>query len=391
MAAMLMSQRCASRWAVAMVKYKYVSPGRINDLLDGKIRFTQPGAFNDPFEIPAYKLIRAKTLAGSVTEAGMEIMRAAAAIGNLTGVSAAMTTVGGGQLGLLPSSLSETSLPLGTSVAVAQRQRPRPPMAWELCAPRRLPANVATDSEAAIKLIDETYGILSLTAVKDNLLMWAHYSAAHTGAVICIDIEDTNFAKCGNVFQEDVEYRDDDALPELPQNLQDVRVKEHFFIKSKEWKYEKEYRIVRYLNNGKKEPRRSGELYDLYLFDLPPSCIHGLIFGVRCEEGTKEKITTKVSESPQLEHIKLEQARLCLSHFKLTFEDWSLEKQKQWKELKQKQAAEEKQKESNQHILEETMRQQFESRQQRILEELRGSDRGIKDRISKDTQELKRT
>lgn len=42
--------------------YKYVSPERINDLLDGKIRFTQPGAFNDPFEIHAIKFVDEATV-----------------------------------------------------------------------------------------------------------------------------------------------------------------------------------------------------------------------------------------------------------------------------------------------------------------------------------------
>jgi hypothetical protein len=33
-----------------MSLYKYVSAGVLSHLLDGKIRFTQPSAFNDPFQ-----------------------------------------------------------------------------------------------------------------------------------------------------------------------------------------------------------------------------------------------------------------------------------------------------------------------------------------------------
>ncbi len=45
-----------------MPLYKYVAADRIQDLLAGRIRFTQPGAFNDPFEMPAFKLRQAEQM-----------------------------------------------------------------------------------------------------------------------------------------------------------------------------------------------------------------------------------------------------------------------------------------------------------------------------------------
>jgi hypothetical protein len=44
--------------------YKYVKPERLQDLIDGRIRFTQPSAQNDPFEFqPFYEAVASADLA----------------------------------------------------------------------------------------------------------------------------------------------------------------------------------------------------------------------------------------------------------------------------------------------------------------------------------------
>lgn len=259
-----------------------------------------------------------------MTEAVLETARAYAALGNLTGVSTAMATVGAGQplSSAMPVSQrlpSLTSLSLGISAAQPAREA-QPPLT-DLLAYRRLPVNAVRDSEEQriIKSIDEKYGILSLTTLKDNLLMWAHYSAAHTGAVIGIDIEDSNFVQGNGGFQKQrkVEYKV--CRPELPRD-EEVLMK-HFFTKSIQWEYEKEYRIVRLLENATATEHRSSG-YDIVLFNLPPSCIKELIFGARCNPETKEQIRDTIHKSAELKDISLWRANVSRSNFELTFETY---------------------------------------------------------------------
>lgn len=37
-----------------MILYKYLTPDRIDVLQNCMVRYTQPGAFNDPFEVKPY-------------------------------------------------------------------------------------------------------------------------------------------------------------------------------------------------------------------------------------------------------------------------------------------------------------------------------------------------
>lgn len=46
-----------------------------------------------------------------------------------------------------------------------------------------------------IKTVNETYGILSLTTSPDNLVMWTHYAACHSGLVVGFDKQHEYFKK----------------------------------------------------------------------------------------------------------------------------------------------------------------------------------------------------
>lgn len=177
--------------------YKYVTAERIADLLAGSIRFTQPGAFNDPFEMPAFKKRQAERL--------------------LAGLLAQTTDI------LAQATANPTSPPPAAFIL--------PMFYWQ--APR---GPEIADAEAARKVIekldsiDKRFGVLSLTGAPDNLLMWAHYADEHKGAVIEIDIEHPEFTaglpgKDG--FQQARAVRYTLLRPKLP--LSDEVLMDHFF------------------------------------------------------------------------------------------------------------------------------------------------------------------
>ncbi|WP_178088177.1 DUF2971 domain-containing protein [Plesiomonas shigelloides] len=102
------------------------------------------------------------------------------------------------------------------------------------------------------------YGVVSLTQSHDNILMWSHYSNQHTGIVIELDTQmiglDNEITHSGvlsdnNKFPMSVLYsntryvNDDGGYTFGP--LFDT-----YFVKSDDWSYEKEYRIVTKTTNA---------------------------------------------------------------------------------------------------------------------------------------------
>ncbi len=86
------------------------------------------------------------------------------------------------------------------------------------------------------------HGAISFTESKSNLLMWSHYADEHRGLALGFDNNHFFFSKLKRVeydstipdeFIKDIDINDNDSLLKL------------FYLKSDEWKYEKEHRIVR--------------------------------------------------------------------------------------------------------------------------------------------------
>lgn len=92
-----------------------------------------------------------------------------------------------------------------------------------------------------IRRINENIGIFSMSAKRDNLLMWSHYADYHRG--ICIEFKTTG----GKLFGCDILNIDyDDKYPKF--NVYDdmdlERVRKYTCTKSLDWEYEEEWRIL---------------------------------------------------------------------------------------------------------------------------------------------------
>ncbi|MBS7565309.1 DUF2971 domain-containing protein [Mucilaginibacter sp. Bleaf8] len=96
--------------------------------------------------------------------------------------------------------------------------------------------------EETKKNLHTTFGILSLTTKRDNLLMWAHYANCHKGFCIGLDTEMLYQAIGGTLGP--VIY--DDVFPFIPLFEGDVpALIRHMNTKSKHWGYEDEYRLTK--------------------------------------------------------------------------------------------------------------------------------------------------
>lgn len=95
-----------------------------------------------------------------------------------------------------------------------------------------------------IKLIDKIVGIVSCSLDWKNVLMWSHYANNHTG--YCIGLRENKFRKSGKIsYGGKVMYPTSNSFPNVhPVMDQDESFYKKFFIKSRDWKYEKEYRLL---------------------------------------------------------------------------------------------------------------------------------------------------
>jgi hypothetical protein len=82
----------------------------------------------------------------------------------------------------------------------------------------------------------EHISICSFSSDYKSHLMWSHYADGHRGMAIGFDIDETKYTV------EKVNYNGLLNLNIMPSKFKDV--KDVFLNKIKDWKYEKEYRII---------------------------------------------------------------------------------------------------------------------------------------------------
>ncbi len=164
----------------------------------------------------------------------------------------------------------------------------------------------------------EEYRVLCLTPLRDNILMWSHYARDHSGTVIGLNVNEEPFSKAirpvdypkkndsidnlissglDSLFKFASSHSDGimAGLDAIEQQMDDNDIihrvvayginKLHpcFYIKKKEWSYEKEYRLV-------------GRNFDSQWIKFNPSSIKEIIFGIKTSEDEKDEIWKKIKE-----------------------------------------------------------------------------------------------
>ena len=153
-----------------------------------------------------------------------------------------------------------------------------------------------------------------LTTKNDNTLMWSHYADKHIG--ICIEYDIGKIYEKDNLIINKVNYNipiitnksiADNEILEID-NIK--RLIELFSIKSEDWKYEKEYRILYYDKERKK---------DGILIECP---IKSISFGTETSEDDKnliyEIVKNKKGNQIEFKEAKFKQDKL----FEINIEDY---------------------------------------------------------------------
>ena len=138
-------------------------------------------------------------------------------------------------------------------------------------------------------------GVFSVSELPDDLLMWSHHAANHSG--VCLGIR-TDAMKA-KLFLP-VNYTEQLPVIDIREYIQRIR---GLFVrlsltKSAHWSYEKEWRTI-YLPG----PRRFA------------GCVDTVVVGLRATEKTRSEVRAAIAEAAH--HIETLDARLSQTHYAL--------------------------------------------------------------------------
>jgi hypothetical protein len=227
-----------------MSLYKYITIDTLKKIVSGSIRFTQPGAFNDPFEL--------------LPELNV------------------------------PENFPKQDINIRFDVT---GQRRSPPVA-EL--EPHFQSDYCSDiySRNIVSSLNDAIGILCLSRNNESLLMWSHYADEYSGAVIEFDDEHEFFHG-----QIDIDYRATRPKKDISLYLTAngaVPISE-LCVKSDQWKYESEVRVVRSLADCRKVS--DAGRFPIYVMDIPQDCIKSIIFGERTSLNHQKEIWNLIKET----------------------------------------------------------------------------------------------
>jgi tetratricopeptide (TPR) repeat protein len=237
--------------------YKYVPAARIDIVENGRIRFTPPSVFNDPFEMRPglLRVVMASDVATLRLNAAQDL---------------------------------DEDLRIG----------------------------FAGDHREADS-IRAQIGVLSLTTEPRNLLMWSHYADHHRGLVLEFAASHPFFDQ-RRWKGDDLHYlRRVKYTRDRPQTrIEHFREANVLLTKSVEWRYEREWRMLvdlaRYPCNARDE---AGQ--EIHLVALPPECLTGVILGARMPDDTREEVRSFVASDPRYKHLTIQCAELEPDKFDL--------------------------------------------------------------------------
>ncbi|HEV7743813.1 MAG TPA: DUF2971 domain-containing protein [Pyrinomonadaceae bacterium] len=234
-----------------MLVYKYLHPHRIEVLQRGLIRFTQPAALNDPFEIMP-NLHKIRQYYADQTK-------------NLT-------------RGMDPFSivLADFTTQINISKTFGR---------WQ----------ADNASELAF---------LSLSKNRNNLLMWSHYCNSHRGFVVGFDSSHPFFsalqAEKKSILRE-VRYRSDRPIAPTPGG-QWPDWTDFVMVKSAHWSYEEELRLIAN-PSGADEAELGPDGHAIYLFKFAAESVREVILGHRILKKDHDEIRRIVDD--KYEDVKM--------------------------------------------------------------------------------------
>ncbi|HXQ37613.1 MAG TPA: DUF2971 domain-containing protein [Anaerolineales bacterium] len=279
-----------------MTLFKYISPERIDIIRNLEIRFTQPDALNDPFELQPHfdSLIAEADVLENFSESPVDLRPMVKQAYELFP-----------QLQAIPLDFAMRYVEEFMSTEEA-RQATAEGLRIFLKSMRDGAVEVR---QAIHHAFNENVGLLSLSEIADNELMWAHYADSHRGLVLGFDEKHTFFNRRRTendefYFVRKVRYSDDP-----PVSLATIDGDALLITKGTRWSYEREWRMLVPLRDATRSVPIASDT--VHLFAFPPDALRGVILGAKATFDTEAEVKNLLT-TPGLRHIRLTRAILDL-------------------------------------------------------------------------------
>ncbi len=164
------------------------------------------------------------------------------------------------------------------------------------CDPR-LPKNMAGFRRMYHETVTSHVGVMCLSEVHDDILMWAHYADSHRGVCLIFDPEEEFFATAQRVNYKKTRPRVNPVV-----NSYDEMLEAAMFTKSDHWAYEREWRILQY-------KKGSG------VYTVPTASLRQVILGAEISEENQTKVRQWSVNGPN--EISIASAALSQSEFRV--------------------------------------------------------------------------
>ncbi|MCK9199542.1 MAG: DUF2971 domain-containing protein [Gallionella sp.] len=166
--------------------------------------------------------------------------------------------------------------------------------------------------------LEEIVGILCLTESHENLTMWAHYGDKHQGMVIGFDATHPYFQNSDENagtprHLKPVIYHG--SRPKL--NWSGLTSEDILLTKGEDWECEKEWRMFAQLDKAEIEQTEAGPIH---LFSYPPESVTKVIIGCRAKPEAVDQVKIAMASIPNLSRAVLFKATADPANYCLNFD-----------------------------------------------------------------------
>ena len=143
------------------------------------------------------------------------------------------------------------------------------------------------------------FGVFSVTAKNNNVLMWAHYANEHQG--FCVGFDSYKLFNLFNSGRKKLNY--EDKYPVISStDDRTLKIIKMFYTKAKYWKYEEEYRLLKADYSNISE-------------EIDKEIITEIILGYKMSTSDRRDILKLISL--ELPHVKVYEAKPKFKSFEL--------------------------------------------------------------------------
>lgn len=148
-------------------------------------------------------------------------------------------------------------------------------------------------------------GIASLSALKDNIIMWGHYADGHRGFCLEFDTSHDPFDSAKEVIYSD-KIPELDASMILPETDSDSNhIVRPLTTKYSHWEYEKEYRLIHNAHSIE--------------YSYKPEALTAVYFGLKMDTIREDIISMILKE--RYPHVNIYRAKKMKKSFEVNFEE----------------------------------------------------------------------